>query len=73
MKSLTFCLYQVATSGGVQLQYTSPVPGGVPGLVGGVSGAGCVAGLPLLTDCSQHTQPISGFGHQLLLQPQFSE
>jgi len=63
---------QVATSGGVQLQYTSPVPGGVPGLVGGVSGAGCVAGLPLLTDCSQHTQPISGFGHQLLLQPQFT-
>ena len=27
--------------------------------------------VPLLTDCSQHTQPITNFGHQLLLQPQF--
>ena len=32
------------------------------------------SGQSLLTDCSQHTssQPITNFGHQLLLQPQFA-
>jgi len=68
-------VYQVATSGGaqVQLQYSSAMPGSLPsnGVLTSsgvaISGTGTVAGVPLLTDCSQHTQPITNFGHQLLL------
>jgi len=63
-------VYQVATASGtqVQLQYSTAVPGG--------QSAG---GVPLLTDCSQHTTtgqqatgPITNFGHQLLLPTQFA-
>merc|ERR1719470_668434 len=71
---------QVATSGGaqVQLQYSTAMPGSLPsnGVLTSsgvaISGAGTVAGVPLLTDCSQHTQPITNFGHQLLLPTQFA-
>merc|ERR1712142_1456149 len=71
---------QVATSGGaqVQLQYSTAMPGSLPsnGVLTSsgvaISGSGTVAGVPLLTDCSQHTQPITNFGHQLLLPTQFA-
>jgi len=73
-------VYQVATSGGaqVQLQYSTAMPGSLPsnGVLTSsgvaISGSGSVAGVPLLTDCSQHTQPITNFGHQLLLPTQFA-
>eukprot|EP00092_Neocalanus_flemingeri_P106095 GFUD01136081.1.p1 GENE.GFUD01136081.1~~GFUD01136081.1.p1 ORF type:complete len:2869 (+),score=812.68 GFUD01136081.1:304-8910(+) len=73
-------VYQVATSGGaqVQLQYSTAMPGSLPsnGVLSSsgvaISGSGTVAGVPLLTDCSQHTQPITNFGHQLLLPTQFA-
>merc|ERR1719209_2387248 len=73
-------VYQVATSGGaqVQLQYSTAMPGSLPsnGVLTSsgvaISGSGTVAGVPLLTDCSQHTQPITNFGHQLLLPTQFA-
>ena len=60
----------------MQLQYSTAVPGVSTGLtsMASLTGSNCVATqLPLLTDCSQHTQPISQFGHQLLLQPQFGK
>merc|ERR1719167_1462891 len=71
---------QVATSGGaqVQLQYSTSMPGSLPsnGVLTSsgvaISGTGSVTGVPLLTDCSQHTQPITNFGHQLLLPTQFA-
>ena len=47
---------------------------GVPPLAADLAAAGQTG--PILTDCSQHasqpSQPITNFGHQLLLQPQFA-
>ena len=60
------------------MQYSTAMPGSLPsnGVLTSsgvaISGSGSVAGVPLLTDCSQHTQPITNFGHQLLLPTQFA-
>lgn len=53
---------QVATSGGVAVQYSTALTG-VPVLAGGASAGG-------LLDCgNQHLKPVSAFGHQLLVPP----
>ncbi len=53
---------QVATSGGVAVQYSTALTG-VPVLAGGASTGG-------LLDCgNQHLKPVSAFGHQLLVPP----
>ncbi len=55
-------LCQVATSGGVAVQYSTALTG-VPVLAGGASTGG-------LLDCgNQHLKPVSAFGHQLLVPP----
>ena len=65
---------QVATSGGLQYSTTLPSNGVITSQT--VDTAALQAGQTLLTDCSQHAaaagQPITNFGHQLLLQPQFA-
>ena len=50
------------------LQYSSTLPS-----AGVITTSLAASTVPLLTDCSQHSsQPITNFGHQLLLQPQFA-
>ena len=50
------------------LQYSSTLPS-----AGVITTSLAASSVPLLTDCSQHSsQPITNFGHQLLLQPQFA-
>ena len=50
------------------LQYSSTLPS-----AGVITTSLPASSVPLLTDCSQHSsQPITNFGHQLLLQPQFA-
>ena len=81
-----FLPLQVATSAGgqVALQYNAAALqatngvltslAGVPPSAADLAAAGQTG--PILTDCSQHasqsSQPITNFGHQLLLQPQFA-
>jgi len=65
---------QVATAGGTQVQLQYSGTGVGVGVAGSVSSTGGhTVQVPLLTDCSQHAgthhqpQPITNFGHQLLL------
>lgn len=82
---ITPCSLQVATSAGgqVALQYNAALQAtngvltnlaGVQPTAAELAAAGGT--VPILTDCSQHasqpSQPITNFGHQLLLQPQFA-